>query len=84
MCRLLNEFQRWSDEGVQATFIPGNHDQASASPLYQLLAWPDLLRHQVSMDGLVHGISLFGLFPNINIATKPLYNTSQRIAFLPW
>lgn len=63
--RLLQEFQQWSDEGVRATLIPGNHDQ-------------------VSVDGLVHGISMFGLFPNISIATRPIYDASNRLAFLPW
>jgi hypothetical protein len=28
--RLLQEFQQWSDEGVRATLIPGNHDQVCA------------------------------------------------------
>lgn len=43
-----------------------------------------IFRVQVSMDGLVHGINLFGLFPNITIATRPIYDPSRRIAFLPW
>lgn len=29
--RLLNEFQKWSDEGVNATLLPGNHDQVGRS-----------------------------------------------------
>ncbi|GAM23608.1 hypothetical protein SAMD00019534_067830 [Acytostelium subglobosum LB1] len=63
--RLLQEFDEWRRDGVQAVFIPGNHDQ-------------------VSVDGAVHGMQLFGLFDNIRVATEPIFDRDEGCAYLPW
>lgn len=39
---------------------------------------------QVSLNGLIHGIRLFSPFPNVRVATHPIINTDERIAYLPW
>ncbi len=86
VARLLQEFQQWNDEGVRATLIPGNHDQVCELNPYAwiVVAAGSPAAQQVSVDGLVHGVSMFGLFPNISIATRPIYDASNRLAFLPW
>ncbi|KAL6073890.1 ABC transporter AbcH.3 [Balamuthia mandrillaris] len=39
---------------------------------------------QVSLDGKVHALSLLSAFPNIRVATEPLLDREDRVAFLPW
>eukprot|EP01132_Coremiostelium_polycephalum_P004210 gene4210-5272_t len=39
---------------------------------------------QVSLDGQVHGVQLFSLFPNITVATNPIFDENERCAYLPW
>ncbi|EFA86386.1 putative non-transporter ABC protein [Heterostelium album PN500] len=39
---------------------------------------------QVSVDGSVHGIQFLGLFDNITLATDPIIDHHNRIAYLPW
>jgi len=62
---LMAEFDRWRDAGIEAVFIPGNHDQ-------------------VTVSGAVHGLRMFDAYPNIQVATEPLFWHERQIAFLPW
>lgn len=39
---------------------------------------------QVSQDGTIHGVRMFGAYPNITIATEPLLWHHSKVAFLPW
>ncbi|EGC34773.1 hypothetical protein DICPUDRAFT_15107, partial [Dictyostelium purpureum] len=39
---------------------------------------------QVSIDGTVHGIQLFSLFPNFTVATDPIIDKENGLAYLPW
>ncbi|KAN0035180.1 hypothetical protein ACTA71_004441 [Dictyostelium dimigraforme] len=39
---------------------------------------------QVSIDGSVHGIQMFSLFPNFKVATNPIIDYDNGFAYLPW
>jgi DNA repair exonuclease SbcCD ATPase subunit len=39
---------------------------------------------QVSQDGTIHGVRMFGAYPNITVATEPLLWHHSKVAFLPW
>ncbi|KAK5577453.1 hypothetical protein RB653_002394 [Dictyostelium firmibasis] len=39
---------------------------------------------QVSIDGSVHGIQMFSLFPNFKVATDPIIDYRNGFAYLPW
>lgn len=39
---------------------------------------------QVTTSGLVHGLRVFDAYPNIQVATDPILDMEEMIAFLPW
>ncbi|KAM9966589.1 hypothetical protein ACTFIR_006809 [Dictyostelium discoideum] len=39
---------------------------------------------QVSIDGSVHAIQMFSLFPNFKVATDPIIDYDNGFAYLPW
>jgi len=39
---------------------------------------------QVTVDGSIHGTSVFSGFPFIQVATDRLLDTTKKIAYLPW
>eukprot|EP01133_Synstelium_polycarpum_P015957 gene15957-18971_t len=39
---------------------------------------------QVSVDGTVHGLQFLRLFDNFCVATDPIYDARQGVAYLPW